>query len=226
MIKRAATDMNDPNSRVELAKFAEDWGLISTAKQEYANILAIAPTNQAALEGMKRYAQNDLNDARGFFDLAQYGLAMQKASEVLKEYSLYPDIVKEAQALVAKAQVEEQKVQKDKKQQAVALALRGDDYYNQGMSYFSSYVSTNIRESARVFSARDEAAKYFRQAITAWQYAIQLDPSLGEQTSYNLRFKIADANQKYVVMANRNPPRLPLRDLNRITRGQNVQGSK
>jgi hypothetical protein len=151
---------------------------------------------------------------------------MQKASEVLKEYTLYPDIVKEAQALVAKSQVEEQKVQKDKKQQAVALALRGDDYYNQGMSYFSSYVSTNIRESARVFSAREEAAKYFRQAITAWQYAIQLDPALGEATSYNLRFKIADANQKYVVMANRNPPRLPLRDLNRITRGQNVQGSK
>jgi hypothetical protein len=134
--------------------------------------------------------------------------------------------VRDAQQVQTRAALEQQKVQKTKQQQAVALALRGDDYYAQAMSYFSSYLSTEINRNARVFSAREEAAKYFRQALYAWQVALATDPSLGDPTSYNLNFKIADATDKYIRIANRNPPPMPLRDEDRIQRGQNVQGSR
>lgn len=226
MIRRSNTDMNDPAARLELAKFAEESGLITTAREEYANILTMDPDNAGALEALKKYATSELQDAQDFFNQQQYMLAQSKAQEVIRNYTRFEDVVRAAQELYTKAQVEQQKVAVNKQKQAVALALRGDDYYNQAMSYYSSYVSTNINRSNLVFFPREEAAKFFRQAIYAYQLALSMDPSLGDPTSYNLYFKIADAQSKLARIGNRIAPRLPRRDMDRIQRGQNTQGAR
>lgn len=226
MIKRQETNVNDPTSRAALAKFAEELGLTKTAKDEYVAVLTLDPKNADALAGLKRFATSDLQDAQDYFNQGQYVLAQQQAASVAGSYSQFADIVRQAQELQTRAALEQQKAQKSQQQQAVALALRGDDYYNQAMSYFSSYVSTDVQRNTTVFFPRDEAAKYFRQAIYAWQTALQMDPSLGDPTTYNLNFKISDAYAKYIKIANRNPPPMPQRDLNRIGRGSTLQGSK
>ena len=100
------------------------------------------------------------------------------------------------------------KVGEKKKQEARALAERGDNYYNMAMGYSTSYVSDELDKSRRIFSPRNEAAKYLNQAIFAWKTALQLDPSLGDPTSYNLTFKIQDATNKYSAIANRTAPRI------------------
>lgn len=222
MVRRGQTDMNDPAQRVALAKYAEEQGLYSAAKEEYRNVLQMAPENSEALEGLKRFAAADLQDAVDFYNRGEYLLAQQKSSEFVQNYTRFPDLIEQAQQIYTKAQVEAEKQAKDRQKQAVALALRGDDYYNQGMAYLSNYVSTDVRRNVNVFSSRDEAARFLGQAIYAWQLALSIDPSLGAPTSYNLNWKIADATSKLTRVGNRTPPSLPRRDMDRIQRGQDV----
>lgn len=222
MLRRSQTDMNDMNARLALAQFAEQAGLVDTAKQEYLNIIQVAPNNQAAVGGLKRYAVADLQDATDFYTDGQYSLSMQKAESVASIYGIFPDIVQEAEQLQAKAQVELQKVAKTQKQQAVALAERGNDYYGQALAYVAAMASSNINTSVRVFSPKVEAIKYLQRALFAWQSALKMDSSLGDPVSYDLNRKIADAYARYVVLANPMPPRMPARDLSR-THGPGLQ---
>lgn len=217
MLVRAKTDLNDPAARVKLARFAEDRGLLDTAKQEYINILQMAPNNEQARAGMKRFAAADLEDANAFFAEQQYLLARSKAQDIVKQYKMFPDIVRDANQLQAKAEVEQEKLARTMQQQAVALALRGDDYYNQAQSYLSAMVSTNVERSKRVFSPKIEATRNMQRAIYAWQTALSIDPTLGDPTTYDLRRKIADAYQRYIVLANPVAPPLPRMEISPTT---------
>lgn len=226
MLRREQTDLGDTNARAQLAEFAEQKGLYETARSEYSNILAMAPDNAIAKSGLMRFAESDLQDARDFYGEGQYLLAYQKADLTARDYGQFPQIVTEARDIMAKSEVEREKAERNKAQQAVALALRGDDYYNRALSYISAYTSTNVREGVRVFSPKNEAVKNLNRALSAWRTALQLDPSLGAPTSYDLHQKISDAYAQYVVLANPLPPRLPARDLDRVSRGQTSSGSR
>ncbi|MGB9692379.1 MAG: hypothetical protein ACPL7D_09445 [Candidatus Sumerlaeaceae bacterium] len=207
MLKRAQVNQNDPEQRAQLAKFAQERGLLDVAKEEYRNVLAMAPENKTAAEGLRRFAESELKDASDFLAEQQFLLATQKALEVQSQYAMFPDIVQRAQEIATKAKVEKERLQKDVLQQAKALAMRGDDYYNQALSYLAAYTSTNFDERKRAFSPKVEAAKYLQRAIFAWQEALKLDPSLGAPTSYDLYNKIADAYARYTVITNPYPPR-------------------
>ncbi len=209
MIKRAETDMNNPNARFELASLAEQLGLIDTAKEEYRNILSLDPESSGALTALRKYADSDLADAREFLNQGQYTLAVQMAQKIPQQYPMYPDLLAQANQLLAQAQVEAQKVAQNSKAEARALAERGDNYYQQAMQYLGAYVSTETDQRRVIFSPRNEAAKYLGQAIFAWKTALQMDPSLGDATTYNLRFKIQDASNKYNAVANRRAPYIP-----------------
>lgn len=209
MVKRGETDMNNMDSRLELALLAEQLGLIPVATEEYRNILSIDPENSGALTALRKYAESDLADAREFASTGEYALAAQMAQDVKVKYRMYPDLMPLANQIEAQARVEAQKVQASKTVEARALAERGDNYYNQAMQYMGAYASTDIDERKYVFSPRNEAAKFLGQAIYAWQAALKLDPSLGDITTYNLHFKIQDARNKYMAVANRRAPRIP-----------------
>src|SRR5690606_16752128 len=109
MIKRAETDMNNPNARFELASLAEQLGLIDTAKEEYRNILAIDAESTGALTALRKYAESDLADAREFLTQGQYTLAVQMAQQLPQEYPMYSDLIAQANQILAQAQVEAQK---------------------------------------------------------------------------------------------------------------------
>jgi tetratricopeptide (TPR) repeat protein len=209
MIKRSETDMNNADSRFALASFAEQLGLIPTAKEEYRNILALDPKSSSALTALRRFADSDVADAREFMNQGQYTLASNMAQGVARQYPMYPDLIGVANQIQAQAQVEAQKAAQSTKAEARALAERGDNYYAQALSYLSAYVSTETDPSKRIFSPRNEAAKYLGQAIFAWKTALQMDPTLGDATTYNLTFKIQDASNKYAAVANRRPPPIP-----------------
>jgi tetratricopeptide (TPR) repeat protein len=226
MLQRSKTDVNNPDARADLAEFAEQHGLVETAKREYKNILAISPKNAKAFAGLKRFADSDLKDATDFFAEAQYLLALQKANSLITDYPEFPEVVRQAQQLQTKAQLEQQKVARSQQQQAEALALRGDDYYNQALAYISSYTSTEVSRTQQVFSPKIEATKYLERALFSWRTALAIDPSLGDPTRYDLYRKIADAYAKYVVLANPLPPRLPTRDSSRLQRGESGPGSR
>jgi tetratricopeptide (TPR) repeat protein len=207
MLRRSQVNPNNPEERAQLAKFAEEHGLIDVAKEEYKNVLAMAPDNKTASDGLRRFAEEELRDAQDFLNENQYLLASQKAQDIKTSYAMFPDIVQQAEEIINKAKVEVERQQKNTRQQAVALAMRGDDYYNQALAYIATYTSTNVDQNKRVFSPKVEAAKYLQRALYTWQQALRLDPSLGAPTSYDLYNKIADAYAKYAVLTNPYPPR-------------------
>lgn len=214
MIRRAQTDQNNPEQRAALAAYAEQQGLIETARQEYANILQIDPKNQVAMEGQRRFATAAIQDVRDFFSEGQFLLAYERANQVVQNYPMFPEITSEAQQWQARAEVEQQKAQRSRQQQAVALAQRGDDYFAQAQSYISAYLSLSVNPVTKVFSPKIEASKYLERALYAWQQALNIDPTLGSPTSYDLHRKIADAYARYVTIANPLPPRMPQRNNN------------
>lgn len=226
MLRRAQTDMNDVAARVRLAAWAEQRGLADTARDEYFNVLKMAPSNKAAQDAIRGYAAADIQEANDYFVEQQYLLAQQTTQQIARDYSMFSDIVNQAQQIQTKAAVEMQRVQQSRQQQAVALALRGDDYYNSALSYISAMMSTNVERSTRVFSPKQEATRYLARALYAWNTAMQIDPSLGAASSYDLTRKIQEAYSKYAVLAYPYAPRLPSRDLDRITRSQDVPGSR
>jgi tetratricopeptide (TPR) repeat protein len=147
MIKRAETDMNNPDSRLELATFAEELGLIPTAKEEYKSILSMDEKSSGALAALRRYAESDLLDAREFMAQGQHTLAAQRAQALVTEYPMYPDLIAQANQVQAAAKVEAQKIAQNTKAEARALAERGDNYYQQAMQYLGAYVSTHLLTS-------------------------------------------------------------------------------
>ncbi len=209
MIKRAETDMNSANARLELAMFAEQVGLVPTAVEEYRHVLTMDAQSTGALSALRRFAESDLADARDFMAQNQFVLAVEMAEKVTQQYPMYPDITAQSNQIQAMAKVEAQKIAQNKQAEARALAERGDNYYAQAMQYMAAYVSKETDTNVRVFSPRNEAAKYMGQAIFAWKTAVQMDPSLGSPTTYNLYYKIQDASAKYSTLANRRPPPIP-----------------
>lgn len=209
MIQQKQIDQNDPASRAALAEFAEQRGMPETARKEFLNVLSMQPEQPQALAGIRRFAVSDLQDARAFFSQGQYMLANAKAQTIVSTYPMLPDVVQEAQQIQTKSEVEQGKVNQSRLQQGVALAERGDRYYEQALSYMSAMVSNQIDRSVRAFSPRQEAIKYLGWAIFSWQSALQIDPALGDPTAYDLYRKIADASAKYATLANRVAPALP-----------------
>ncbi|PKO15317.1 hypothetical protein CVU37_13225 [candidate division BRC1 bacterium HGW-BRC1-1] len=218
MVKVGQTQMDNADQRADLAAFAAERGLTDIAKEEYLNVIQMAPDNPKAGAALQQFAQADLNYLNEFYSTGQYLMVAQKAPEIAKTYAMFPDVVKSANAMAERAAVEQVKEQKSKKQQATLLAQRGDEYYNQGLSYLSTYMSDNVDKSIRVFSPKTEATKYFQLALMAYQQALSIDPSLAAPTSYDLNRKIADAYAKYATLANRLPPPLPSRNQNRMNR--------
>lgn len=83
MIKRAETDMNSSEQRLELAGFAEELGLIPTAKEEYRSVLSMDAESSGALAALRRYAESDLADAKEFVAQGQHTLAVQRAQSLV-----------------------------------------------------------------------------------------------------------------------------------------------
>ena len=218
MVKVGQTKMDNADQRADLATFAAERGLTDIAKEEYLNVVKMAPNNPKALAALQQFAQSDLAFLNEFFTTGQYLMVAQKAPQIASTYSMFPEVITQAKALAERASVEQVKEQKSQKQQAALLAQRGDEYYNQGLSYLSTYMSANVDRNIRVFSPKTEATKYFQLSLMAYRQALAIDPSLAAPTSYDLNRKIADAYAKYATLANQLPPPLPRRDLGRLKR--------
>lgn len=209
MIRRSKTDLNDPDSRAQLAQYAAENGMTETARKEFINILSIAPNNALAKQGLEQFAADDLQEIQDLFSEGQYLLTIQKCKDVGKIYESFPKVVTIAQEWQTKAGLELQKSERSSQDQAVALAQRGDQYYNQAVGYLSTLVSTEVNAQNRAFSPKSEAAKYFQRAILSWREALRIQPSLGDPATYDLRRKINDATAQYNRLVNPVAPRLP-----------------
>ena len=175
-LKATQTDMTNPDAIAELAAYVEDRGFADQSRKLYAQVLVLKPDNAVALGAMQRFAAQDLQDVAVFMNDGQYALASGKATEIVQLYTMLPGVVQQATTIKQQAAKMQAQAVQNAKQQGTLYAQRGDDYYSQALSYMSAYMSTNVDQRVRVINPKDEATKYLRLAIYAWQTALQLDP--------------------------------------------------
>ncbi len=193
-LEASKTDMKDADAVIGLARYVESRGFTSNARDLYVKALELKPGQPAALESLNRLAAVDLGDLASLMNDAQYPLAVAKASEIARTYSMLPATVQQANAMAAQAKEMAAKMVAEAQRQAQLYAERGDTYYQQAQSYLSMYYSTETDTRVRVVSPKEETVKYLRLALTAWQYALQLDASTGSPLSFDLNRKVAEAS--------------------------------
>jgi tetratricopeptide (TPR) repeat protein len=193
-LEASKTDMTNADAVVGLAQYVESRGFADPARDLYVKALVLKPGQPAALESLNRMASVALGDLAALMNDGQYPLAVAKAAEISRLYPMLPPVVKQAEGMAAQAKEMAAKMAAEAQRQAQLYAERGDTYYQQAQSYLSMYYSTEVDTRVRVVSPKDETVKYLRLAITAWQYALQLDPSTANPLSFDLSRKMSEAS--------------------------------
>jgi tetratricopeptide (TPR) repeat protein len=203
------TNLNDPAAVAALGEFIEEHGYTDGARKAYVRALELDPKRAEALEGMQRLGELALTDVAALYADGQFGLAYIKAEDVVKTYAVVPDVVARAKQIQQQGEQAQAQMQAEAGQRAQAFALRGDDYYAQAQSYLSAYMSKDTDSTKRVISPKQEAAKYYRLAVSAWQSALSLDSSLADPVSGDLGRKISEASARLATLTSTAPPYVP-----------------
>ncbi len=201
--------LDDYDGRVELAKFCREKGLHGFAKKELKRVLIEDLENKKAQQMLSLYAQEDLNEALFFYGDKQYEVAIKMARNIIDEYPKASRVIEQASELISKAENDLAREQRIAAQNARVLAQRGNEYFARAESYISALYSTERLRSVHIISEKQEAIKYLRRAIFAWESALQLNPALAEMNQEDLANKLRDARARLYALENPVPLRLP-----------------
>lgn len=200
---------DDYDGRVELANFCREKGLDEFAKKELRRVLIKDPENQKAQQMLNLYAQKDLDEALFFYGDKQYEAAIKMARDIIDQYPKASKVIEQASELISKAENDMAREQRIAAQTARVLAQRGNEYFARAESYISALYSSERLRTVHIVSEKQEAIKYLRRAIFAWENALQLNPALGAMSQEDLTNKLRDAKARLYALENPVPLRLP-----------------
>ncbi|MCX7766022.1 MAG: hypothetical protein N2246_04880 [Candidatus Sumerlaeia bacterium] len=201
---------SDFDARLELVKFCQKNNLNEYAEKELIEILKLEPQNRRALDEIAQYAAKAFEEAEFFFNNKEYTLAIESAQKILDKYPWIVTIVQKSNELIERANNELRRIQRQREAEARVLVTRGNEYYQRAQEFINSMRSTERRNNVRIVSDREEAKKFLRRAIIAWEKALELDPSLGEVASEDLKNKLNDAKHLLGVLENPVPMPFPV----------------
>jgi tetratricopeptide (TPR) repeat protein len=193
---RLSVSETDYEGHINLADFCKDHHLDDDAKSELLYVIARAPLNERALKGLSEYALKDLGEAQMSFDKGDYDATLYQVDQIVNNYMKLPDVLASAYELKERAENEIRREQKDKKSRALALANRGDEYYTTAESYINNMKSTEVRTDNRIISYKEEAKRFLNRALSVWEAALKIDPTLARPDTEDLNTKIQDARQR------------------------------
>jgi len=200
---------DDYDGRVELAKFCRDKGLHRFAKKELKRVLIEDLENKKAQQMLSLYAQEDLNEALFFYGDKQYEVVIKMTRDIIDEYPKASRVIEQASELISKAENDLARAHRIAAQNARVLAQRGNEYFARAESYISALYSSERLRSVHIISEKQEAIKYLRRAVFAWESALQLNPALAEMNQEDLANKLRDARARLYALENPVPLRLP-----------------
>ncbi|MCD6386238.1 tetratricopeptide repeat protein [Candidatus Sumerlaeota bacterium] len=208
--RKQQIDPKDINARLALAEYCKQHKLDEYAEKEYREILKLEPENQKALDGLTYYAQKMFSEAQYFFDSKQYHLAIKTAQKILEKYPQISTVTEKTADLIERANNELRLVKRLKETEAKELAQRGNEYFQRAEEFINMMRSTERKNNVRIISDREEAKKYLRRAILAWEKALEIDPSLAELSSEDLAHKLGEARARLRVLESPVPMKFPL----------------
>ena len=189
---------DDLEAHVKLGDFCKEHYLDEEAKSEYFHVLQRDAENEKALKGLTEYALKDLQEAELTFRNKDYDATLYLINKIVAQYIKLPDILTTAYELKERAEIELRREEKEKKDRALRLALRGDEYYAEAKMHISHLKSTERRSDFSVVSDKEEAKKFLRRALNVWEAALQIDPTLAQTDKQDLDTKISDARIRLI----------------------------
>jgi tetratricopeptide (TPR) repeat protein len=187
---------DDLEGHVKLGEFCRQHHLDEEAKGEFFYVLDKDPENDQALKGILGYAQIDLGEAQLAFDKKDYDATLYIISQIVAQYMKLTDILTAAYELKERAEIEIRRENKEMTARARALAARGDEYYATADMHINALKSTERRSDVRIVSDKEEAKKFLQRAISVWEAALKIDPTLARRDTEDLGTKISDAKTK------------------------------
>ena len=187
---------DDHAGQLELSQFAERYHLDIKALDGYRKLAEIPATHEAANQGIQRYAQKHMNNATVQFNAGNYELAKVMAQSVLEEFVGIEGISEQVAELLGKANAEISKNQRQRSVQAKDLVERGNEFYQQATFHYENIFSTERRDLPYLSSSRNEAKKYYRLAISSYEEANRIDPTLARDPDSLVSIRLGDCKTR------------------------------
>ena len=206
--KANTIDPNNIEDRFQLAKFCIEHSLDSQALKELRLVLTANPQHTGARNELEKYAFKEYLKITEIYNLKKYPETMQAVEQFLKDF---PDsnVISRAKDLYASSEIKLAEENRKRKEQAQKVADTGDEAYAKGDQHLNMLVNQDINYiSRRRASDINEAVKWYQMALNAYAQALDLDPTLGNIDSRNLKFKMADIREKIARLIN--PPERPV----------------
>ncbi len=134
--------------------------------------------------------------------MAGYGSAVGVVARVNERRNRrFPDLVQMAADLMSRSQLEAERQAQRSREQARQISALGDQYLAEARRNHDLMRSADINQRTTGVSFRQEAIRFSRRAINAYEAALEIDPTLGPMVGgEDLNSKIADARQLLAVM--------------------------
>ncbi len=208
--RKKGVAIDDVEKHLELAAYCKEHGIHEFAQREYELVLSVDPRNETAIEGLSSYAEEMYQEALFFFNNGQYSLASKTAQDILDKYPRVAGVIEKTSDLIERTNNELRRMMRQKEAEAKDLAIVGKEYFQRAEEYINLYMSAERKDNVRIISEKEEAKKYLRRAIRAWEKALELDPSLAALSSEDLNNRLADARSRLSVLESPVPMKWPL----------------
>lgn len=202
--KKLAED--DYNGRALLAKKLNEAGLTQYAQRDAQLILRYSPTNEIANSIIRASAEGEYQRINEAFRAGDFLVARDMAEKFITNESRYADLIKAAEELRNKSDIEAKRQAKENRETAQQLAERGIEYYNEATRNVDMLADREQRRGPTPISYKQQAIKLSQRAIEHFETALRIDPTLGPITGMDINSRLADAKILYNNLTDRPLP--------------------
>lgn len=191
---------DDYKAQAALLGDLEAQGFGEYAAEQALAILEKDPKNETATALLRRVAEGQLADVQSAFESGQFLLASSLANGFAGRPGnrLFEDLMTRAGDIKTKAELEAQRQAKQVREQARQVVAVGDENLALARRNAEMMRSGELNENVFGLSYKQDAIKFARRAVEAYQTALQIDPSLGPLVGgMDVNSKVRDAQYLY-----------------------------
>lgn len=218
MKRASAVKGDDVEGRLGLARYAEQNLLHDVAIQNYRRVLELDPENEVARAAINRYALDIITEAKQAYAKQDYYLAKTLALTAKEDFPESKEAVLTADQIIGQSNNEIIRDQRQKRDLAREYVQRGDTCYQQALVFYRDIFNQEVSGSTALLSTpKADAIRHFKCAIAAYETAIKIDPSVGNDPSALITYNLQQS-RAYLARLTQPPPQLGFRQSLRPTR--------
>ncbi len=179
----------DNEERLKLAKYAEEHALDQQAIQQYKQLAADPKSRAQGQAGLDRYAERRMNDAKTQIDRGNYQLAATLALQVQNDFPNSQNVKRRIIEIMNFAQAQLVQQQQLAADRAGKLIDDANEFKRQGDAAYYQITNSQRINDPYVSSPRREAVRYYQLALTTYEEAFKIDPTLKTSKLNSVRYQ-------------------------------------